>query len=461
MHKEDWKFSFKNLGALNSGEFEIKPLTFICGPNNVGKTWAMYAVYGFLNSGTYAISDSLFPSSLLDDVLSQTQKEGTYRWHYREWINENHVRIIKAVNGYVSSQLPNLFNVEKEILKESAIEWGINGQTLINKAVRKNLRYRFRFSDERSFELYKKANNEYVECTAIGNFKENEYLLRRSLSRRIAFSLIDCSRVFLMPAERNGLHLFYKELRTRRNALLHHASKKEVKLNELLRDVRQSPYARPIADYVDWLNRLPHDNERSQEDGAVFSGIAKDVLKNLSGGRYRVDKEGIILFKPKKHRGKDAPIMGLHTTSSTVKSMFGLWYYLEKQAQSGDIFMIDEPELNLHPKNQRYLARLFVRMVNAGLHVVISTHSDYIVREINMLLMLSQKHKQRDELMKKYGLCEQEIISQDRVGAYVAEKNKIVTMEMDEEGIVGKTFDDVINEQNEAGDDVYHAYKDD
>ena len=460
MHKEGWKFRFKNLGALNSGEFEIKPLTFICGPNNAGKTWVMYAVYGFLNSGTYAISDSLFPS--IDDVLSQTQKEGIYRWHYREWINKNHVKIIKAVNSYVSKQLPNLFNVKKEVFKESAIEWGISGQTLIDKAVRKKFRYRFGFSDERIFELCKEENNEYVECTAIGNFKENEYPLRRLLSRRIAFSLIDCSRVFLMPAERSGLHLFYKELRTRRNALLHHASKKEVNLNELLRDVRQSPYARAIADYLDWLNNLPHDNEKNQEGKAVFSGIAKDVLKNLSGGRYHVDEEGIISFKPKKIRGRDAaPIMGLHTTSSTVKSMFGLWYYLEKQAQSGDIFMIDEPELNLHPENQRYLARLFVRMVNAGLHVVISTHSDYIVREINMLIMLSKKHKQRDELMKKYGLCEQEIISQDNVGAYVAEKNKIVTMEMDEEGIVGKTFDDVINEQNEAGDDVYHAYKDD
>ena len=30
---------------------------------------------------------------------------------------------------------------------------------------------------------------------------------------------------FLMPAERNGLHLFYRELSTRRTALLHHASR--------------------------------------------------------------------------------------------------------------------------------------------------------------------------------------------------------------------------------------------
>ena len=33
-------------------------------------------------------------------------------------------------------------------------------------------------------------------------------------------------KTFLMPAERAGLHLFYRELGTRRTALLHHASLK-------------------------------------------------------------------------------------------------------------------------------------------------------------------------------------------------------------------------------------------
>ena len=52
--------------------------------------------------------------------------------------------------------------------------------------------------------------------------------------------------------------------------------------------------------------------------------------------------------------------------------------------------MIDEPELNIHPENQRHIARLLARLVNAGLRIVISTHSDYIVREFNSLLMLGQ-----------------------------------------------------------------------
>ena len=81
--------------------------------------------------------------------------------------------------------------------------------------------------------------------------------------------------------------------------------------------------------------------------------------------------------------------MGLHSASSTVKSLFGLWFYLENQAKKGDVLMIDEPELNIHPENQRKIARVLAMLVNAGLNVVVSTHSDYIVRELNSLIMLS------------------------------------------------------------------------
>jgi predicted ATPase len=39
-----WRFHLENLGCITSGDFEVKPLTLLCGPNNTGKTWAMYAL---------------------------------------------------------------------------------------------------------------------------------------------------------------------------------------------------------------------------------------------------------------------------------------------------------------------------------------------------------------------------------------------------------------------------------
>ena len=44
------KIRLKNLGILKHAEFSLGDLTVICGENNTGKTYAAYALYGFLDS---------------------------------------------------------------------------------------------------------------------------------------------------------------------------------------------------------------------------------------------------------------------------------------------------------------------------------------------------------------------------------------------------------------------------
>ena len=147
--------------------------------------------------------------------------------------------------------------------------------------------------------------------------------------------------------------------------------------------------------------------------------------------------------------------MGLHITSSTVKSLFGLWLYLEYQARQGDILMIDEPELSMHPENQIKIARFLVRLVNAGLKIVISTHSDYIIREFNSLIMLSQDNT--TELRKKHRYKENEILKPDQVGAYLFDKQKITPFEITpDDGIYATTFDEVIQKLNTVNNDIYY-----
>ena len=43
------KICLKNLGIIRQAEIEVVDLTVICGQNNSGKTYAMYALYGFLH----------------------------------------------------------------------------------------------------------------------------------------------------------------------------------------------------------------------------------------------------------------------------------------------------------------------------------------------------------------------------------------------------------------------------
>ena len=267
--------------------------------------------------------------------------------------------------------------------------------------------------------------------------------------------------VFLLPAERSGLHLFYHELSTRRVALLHHVSRKRIDINELLKDVIRSRYAKPIARYIDWLNDL---RENKKLKSKMFRKYIDYVHKYLIKGWYVVSQSGEITFRPYKLKGSSntPQAMSLHLTSSTVKSLFGLWFYLKHQAKEGDVLMIDEPELNIHPENQLKIARLLAQLVNAGLKVVISTHSDYIVREINNLIMLSQDRS--GSLLKKSGYTKEEVLDPNKVAAYLFDFNKreIAPFEINpKDGIYATTFDDVITGLNQTGDDIHYSLVED
>ena len=262
--------------------------------------------------------------------------------------------------------------------------------------------------------------------------------------------------IFLLPAERDGLHLFFRELSMRRTALLHHASRENIDIAELLRDVVRSRYAIPIASYIDWLNNL---TEIRKTRGGDFHGYAERLKKKLAGGAYRVDSNtGNIEFKPYQTRrdGRGKPRIGLHMTSSNVKSLFGLWFYLEYQAKPGNLLMIDEPELAIHPENQRSIARLLAELVNKGLNIVISTHSDYIVRELNSLIMLSQDKD--GQLRTRHRYRDDEILRPAQVGAYLFDEQTIKPLEItSEDGICASTFDDVIEDLNKVNDDIYYS----
>lgn len=319
--------------------------------------------------------------------------------------------------------------------------------------------------EEKALELSLAGFNEELSAELVDVFNTSAALLEDARFCLAGFdevrfrafldSSVSTSVPFLMPAERSGLHLFYRELSTRRAALLHHASKDNIDLNELLKDVIRSRYALPIAHYINWLNEL---TEIQRGVAGPFHKHALQLQKQLANGTYKVERRsGDIQFKPyqKKHDGIATQRMGLHMTSSTVKSLFGLWFYLENQAQPGDLLMIDEPELNVHPENQRHIARLLARLVNAGLRVVISTHSDYIVREFNSLLMLGQDN---GELRKKHGYREDEVLNVEQVSACLFDDQSITPFEISpEDGIYATTFDTVIEDLNRVNDDIHYS----
>jgi predicted ATPase len=133
--------------------------------------------------------------------------------------------------------------------------------------------------------------------------------------------------------------------------------------------------------------------------------------------------------------------------------------YLRHLAKKGDFIIIDEPELNLHPDNQRKIARFFGRMINEGFKLLISTHSDYIVRELNNLIMLKEGEKNKpsetENLLEKHNYNKSQLIDKQQVGVYLFRQGKEVeSMEVNEMGFSVPTIDEEINRLNQTTNDI-------
>ena len=156
-------------------------------------------------------------------------------------------------------------------------------------------------------------------------------------------------------------------------------------------------------------------------------------------------------------------------SSSAVRSLLDLGFYLRHCAEPGDLLMIDEPELNLHPENQRRVARLLARLVNLGIKVFITTHSDYIIKELNTLIMLNHDKPHLKRIAEVEGYQQNELLNADQIKVYIAEeapvlldgktrKTKCQTLtpaDIDPEmGIEARSFDKTIDTMNRIQEEI-------
>src|SRR5690606_36066731 len=114
-----------------------------------------------------------------------------------------------------------------------------------------------------------------------------------------------------------------------------------------------------------------------------------------------------------------------------------------------------EPEINLHPDNQRVVARILAKLSNLGVKVIISTHSDYFIKELNNLMMLNKEHKEVEGLRKKYGYDQSELLDYSRVATYLFKDNTATELKVTEVGMDAGTIDEEINKLNNTANDIY------
>ena len=260
--------------------------------------------------------------------------------------------------------------------------------------------------------------------------------------------------------------IFRKELNFARNRVLEEMGRTDQKIDprEILFKAYQS-YPQPIEDNVNFIRQLEELAKRksyiAKEDPEVLENFA-----GIIGGEYTITQNDELYYTPKGTRLK----LTMDQSSSAVRSLLDIGFYLHHIARKGDLLMVDEPELNLHPANQRRIARLFARLVNLGVKVFITTHSDYIVKELNTLIMLNHDKPHLKRITEENGYQQSELISSDQVKVYMAREelmpleegqkrrrrgHTLVEADIDPVlGIEAPSFDETIDNMNRIQRDI-------
>jgi hypothetical protein len=259
--------------------------------------------------------------------------------------------------------------------------------------------------------------------------------------------ILDINNIYFFPAERSGAVLFYKQLFQSGNDILR---KFELSRDvNILKDV--SNYPEPINEYMKFLNRNFEDRNETEIYKNVFVNI-EDIID----GEILV-RDDKILYKNKKDFELE---MGL--VSSTVKTLVGFYLYIKYCAKEGDIIFIDEIELNLHPRNQLALIKLFNILTKYGIKFIVSTHSPLIMQEINNMILYEEKKKNSniEKVNIEYNVNQNYGIDKDDINVWFLNDGTVNELKVDEEGVETSTFNKVVAKMNNFYQDLYFLDED-
>jgi len=389
------KIQVKNLGILDQAEFELGDLTIICGGNNTGKTYATYALFGFLSTWR-----SHLEINIDDDKIEQLLTDGVTRFEIQDYVAQAKQIVSQGCDNYVES-LPEIFAVSPQRFEDSKFDVVIDS---------KNINLKPAFEEKSSatnaklFLITKKADSTELVITLLVEKEKVKIsidilkLVIMDALKKIIFGPL-FPRPFIASAERTGAAIF------RRDLYKEHGD-----------DYNDYDYALPIRKNVDFTRNLYWINKKTSFIAKNHPHILND-FSDIIGGNYTLASSTDVYYMPDGKQVK----LSVDESSSGVRSLLLIGFYLKHEAQEGDLLMIDEPELNLHPENQRRVARLLARLVNIGIKVFVTTHSDYIIKELNTLIMLNHDKPHLKRIAKDEGYQPSELLSANQIKVYNAE----------------------------------------
>ena len=455
------KVSVKDFGPIVEGEVTLKPLTIFVGPSNAGKSYLAMLIYSLMqsfstasnhgilrflagrrippdtdedvdvNDSTLAVvsdwirradPDSIEELALLDlpeeirgqvDGMITPLLKSTGRLFGRE-LQRCHGNVSDARNRRAGAARLEIsleqdhpllrlnFEEDEGVLHDPTTEWDVSQPklSLLGSWV-SSLNVKWSEAGLRPSEA----------------LRMNPDFFLRSLAMGASATLFQDfpGNCYYLPAARSGITQGHKAIAS---ILVRQSSFAAVRPMEI------PTLSGIITDFMshiltmerggDWPP-VPPDTEETGEMSQVVDFFEREVVR----GRVDIERSGEVTYPEISYaplsESRDAGKFPFHRTSSMVSELAPVILFLKHLVRPRDLVILEEPESHLHPASQRQMARGIARLVNAGVKVIITTHSDYLIDQINNLLKLSRASRQK---LKKEGYAAKDCLRSEDVGAY-------------------------------------------
>ena len=442
-----WKLIVENYGKIKFAEIEVAPLTLFVGDNNSGKSYLMSLLWGIQKYGVEGLIGKEFvdteeANKLLDWIIMQINISFEKKEH-------------RVSLGEISRLLNTFLNIQLEKNKENLLKWIFNSQSIEIEKIE------IQFENLKDKYMYLKFNEATKKFQISGkegySFKFSEGIKKRLGEKKDCldwdFIAAICSialnidvreypmyeNCVYLPAARTGFILTKDIINKvgRKNTFNLSNEKENVTL-----------FINPINQFLDIMGDLSLEGKGNDK----CLELASDIENEMTNGTIEIssmpNKE--FLYVPIGY-AKGIP---LRLSSAVVTELSPLVLIL-KHYDVLERFYYEEPEMCLHPQLQSKMGKIIGRMVNAGIGMVVTTHSDIMLQHINNMIKLA-KRPDCSEICGKLGYTELDLLQPEQIKIYqlrakVKEKTEVEELLCGEEGFVVPTFNDALdNIMNEA-----------
>lgn len=413
-----WTVEVENFGRISRGAVTMAPLVLLVGRNNTGKSYMASLLWSLLNFDSNVISsrprEVIKIPHWIKQNLNETGERGESTSHKFEW--KDFEELAEYISRYMLHEKAQYFT---ELFSVS--QFG-------------NPKVRLRFDRERcedyffSTEPMKSGNipvrlrwdhdhnrSNFVAMLQVKAEDRSRSWLPEVLYQMCATDLLRGAKrrvegeTLYIPAARTGLMLALNPLLT-------------TLLNKLgLQDSESSAkFTQPTIKFLQTVTNQGNRRAKNEATLAELASIAADIEENVLGGSVQAtDDEAPVITYRQKGSNQEFP---LHATSSMVTELSPFLIVLKNGGGAAGI-VFEEPEAHLHLSAQRQIARAIARLVNAGIPIVVTTHSDTFLQQVNNLCKIYEK-EDREEVLSRSGYTKRDLINPKNVRAYEFREKK-------------------------------------